>query len=124
MNSAIATNLFSFFLLSRQRTAACYHAWSEINKRGIITITGIVCVVVAVSIYLSALYGAFEASFLLRRQAEEIKQLTERAVALEINLQKRQADFRLANIPELETMEKISSIKYIGNEPQTAFFSR
>lgn len=91
------------------------------GKSGAIAIGGAVWAVLAVAIYLAALYSAFQASFLLNRFADEKKDLSDKIVVLELQLQKRQADFRAMNIPEIESMEKISSIRYIGGETATAY---
>ncbi|MBI2055946.1 MAG: hypothetical protein HYT37_01025 [Candidatus Sungbacteria bacterium] len=91
------------------------------DKNGLLAVAGIACASIAVVVYLVALYSAFEASFLLNRIADEKSELSEKIVVLELQLQKRQADFRLINIPELENMEKISSIRYIGGENATAY---
>ncbi len=68
----------------------------------------------AVVTYLVAVYSLFGLSVTLARHVKEIKQLAESNTIIELNLRQKQTEFARDNESILQSMEKISDMKYVG----------
>lgn len=97
--------------------------FKEFNKKGIITITALAIIVISMVTYIGALFNVFQEGFSLGRLAAETRNVKERIMVLELELQKKHGDFAAIKLENLSGMEKISSIRYIGLESSTAFLS-
>ncbi len=70
-------------------------------------------IVVAALIYLVAMYFIFGLGIALQEQSTVAKDLTESNIIAELNLQQRQTEFVRNNADVLQSMQKISDMRYI-----------
>ncbi len=112
-----------FFTSSRGAIRSGTGVFTEFNKKGIFTAVAGFCVVAGAVVYLVALYSVFHTSFLLERVDRDSKEISQKILVLELELQKREGDFSDGKLPEFKDMEKVSSMRYIGGEQATAFLS-
>jgi len=68
----------------------------------------------AILVYLVAVYSVFGLSMTLSQNGAVAKALTESNTIMELNLQREQTEFARNNQDVLESMEKISEIRYVG----------
>jgi len=86
------------------------------NQKGIITILGIIVILVSVIVYLAALYVTFQTGFSIQESSEQLIRLKDGTVKLEFSLRRKEAGLAEANKELLESMEKISAVKYLTTD--------
>lgn len=70
-------------------------------------------IVVAALVYLTAMYSVFGLGIALQEQSTTAKDLTESNIIAELNLQQRQTEFARNNKDVLQSMQKISDMRYV-----------
>lgn len=90
-----------------------------INERGIVTNSIIAWIGITIICYLIAVYSFFGINASMHRQGALLKQLTDAKIQVELNVQQKQAGFARNNQNILESMEKISEIRYITSNDVT-----
>lgn len=83
------------------------------QNNGFITGAIIAWITIAVVMYLVAVYSFFGLGVTLQHKSFAIKNLTESNTIAELNLQQRQTEFAKNNQYILESMEKISDMRYV-----------
>ena len=83
------------------------------NSGGFVTKAAIGWVAVAVVVYLVATYSVFGLDITLKQQSAVVKDLTESNTITELHLQQRQTEFARTNKDILQSMQKISDMRYV-----------
>lgn len=112
---AIFRQKFTSFPLFRS-LYAIYARFSEINRRGIITIALIALGGVSVIGYLATLYWIFSHGFEMRERMKYAVRINDETTMREVALHRKEAEITQRENEFLGTMEKISQIKYITEE--------
>lgn len=86
------------------------------NSKGKATFTLLGILLVSVIAYLAALYITFNLSFHIRENNEKLTKLEDTALALELKFQEESAGLVKNKGAFLETMEEVSSIKYLSSD--------
>ena len=89
-------------------------AFRNINERGIITGIIIAWAGAAILSYLIAVYYLFGLSNSLQQKSLVVKDLVESNTIVELNIQQNQTSFIKNNADVLESMQKISEMRYVG----------
>lgn len=88
--------------------------FTVINRRGVITIGLGSVIALSVAAYLVSMYYFFAVGMALRSRTEMLRDLDNSNVALELRIQTKETGFALEHKDVLESMQKISSIKYLA----------
>ena len=67
----------------------------------------------AIVVYLVAVYSLFGLGITLQEKTIELKKLTEANIISELNLRQKQTEFARNNEDILQSMEKITNLRYI-----------
>ncbi|GEM_PF-4995761 len=84
-----------------------------LSNRRFITGAAIGWIVLAIVTYLVAAYSLFGFGIAVQQKSVLIKALTESNTIVELNLQQRQTQFAINNAGILESMQKISDMRYV-----------
>jgi hypothetical protein len=92
------------------RTAERFY---DLNQKGFITLTLILLIVFSIISYLAALFLTFDSGFKIQTAEREFTKLKNTAATLELQVQKEETSFAKDHKDILESMERVSSIKYL-----------
>lgn len=107
-------NQRQIYLPSRdKRHIPSLNALQLFQNSGCITGAIIAWITITVVMYLVAVYSFFGLGVGLQQKSLVIKNLTESNTIAELNLQQRQTEFAKNNQDILESMEKISDMRYV-----------
>lgn len=97
-----------------QRLDAIKTGFREINRRGTLTIILIWLVATLATGYLGALYLTFQTGFFIRESNKFAAEYKEEVLKLELEVQEAERGLASSHKETLESMEKISGIKYVS----------
>lgn len=106
--------ILSFPWLANLKRAA--ERFYDLNQKGLITLTFILIIVFSIISYLAALFLTFNLSFKIQAAEKEAAKLKNTAAVLEFQIQKEEASFVQDHKNILESMEKVSNIKYLTSD--------
>lgn len=86
------------------------------NRDGRLTLSSLIFIAIAVFSYLVSAYAIFETGFKMQGQESVISRLESSVASKEINLHELRTGLANDNGGLLDTMEKVSALKYIGEE--------
>lgn len=89
------------------------HAFRLINDQGYVTAIIIAWSATAIASYLIAVYVLFGLSASMQQKSLLLKELTESNTIVELNIQQKETAFVRDNQNVLESMQKISDIRYV-----------
>lgn len=95
------------------RVTELFLAW---NYNGILTVSALIFIVAAALGYLISAYAIFEIGFKIQGQESAISQLESSVASKEIMLHKLRTGLANDGGELLNSMEKVSALKYIGEE--------
>lgn len=84
------------------------------NKGGIISLVLLLIIIISLASYLAALFLTFNLGFKIQIAEKEFAQLKDTVAALELQIQKEETSFVKDHKDILESMERVSSIKYLA----------
>ncbi len=87
--------------------------FEEINRDGIIMTALAWIIAVLITLYLGSLYMTFKTGFIIQEVTNRIAKVDEDILSLELRLQERRSRLAYDNTTVLESMERISDIKYL-----------
>lgn len=90
--------------------------FQEINSKGWVTVLSGVVITISLALYIFSLYGSFGLGFKIRSHQAQVLELQNTVLNLELKLEKKQTDFTEEYKDVVESMEKISAIRYISAE--------
>lgn len=99
--------------LLHERTLHYNDVFGMLNQRGAVTNAAISVIAVAVATYLIAVYSLFGLAVTLQQKTTAIRELNESNTITELNLQQKQTGFARNNQDVLQSMEKISDMRYV-----------
>ena len=99
--------------LSYERTGIMYAFVRALQSRGFVTHVTIAWIAGAVLTYLIAAYSLFGLSVRIQQKSSSLKGLMETNTITELNLRKKQTEFAKNNADILQSMEKISDMRYV-----------
>ena len=83
------------------------------NKGGFLSLTLLLIIVISIISYLAALFLTFGLGFKIQIAEKELTQLKDTTATLELQIQKEETSFAKNHKNILESMERVSSIKYL-----------
>ncbi len=83
------------------------------NKGGFISLILILTIVISIAGYLAVLFLTFDLGFKIQAAEREFVKLKDAAATLELKIQKEETSFIENHKDVLESMERVSSIKYL-----------
>ena len=86
------------------------------NRRGIITIFSAVFLLAGVAVYLGGLYFTFQSGIMAKSDSQQFAKLRSEITILELRVQERQIFTSADAKAILDSMEKISGMKYLTPE--------
>ena len=98
--------------LRSEKTDHAYDIVRFFNKR-FVTGAAIGWIALAIVTYLAAAYSLFGFGISIQQKSALMKALTESNTIAELNLQQRQTQFAISNADALESMQKISDMRYV-----------
>ena len=90
-----------------------HYAFDMLQKRGFITHMMLAVIAGAILAYLIAIYSLFGLGVTLQQKSIVLKELTDTNRITELNLGQRQTEFAKNNEDILQSMEKISDLRYV-----------
>lgn len=84
-----------------------------VNRRGAVTFALISVIFLSIAAYLVSMYYFFAVGMALRSRTAMLRDLDDSNVALELRIQAKETAFASDHKDVLESMQKISSIKYL-----------
>ena len=112
--TALASYIQHFVGASSREERVRTHALHTFHEAGLLRTLLMIWIGAAVIVYLMAVYSVFGLSVGLSRNEAAVKILTESNTIMELNLQQKQTEFARNNQDVLESMQKISEIRYVG----------
>lgn len=100
------------FQRSKQH-AGIFAVFRMLCNGGLVTRLMIAWIVVAAIVYLVAMYSVFGLGIALQQKSTAAKDLTESNIIAELHLQQRQTEFARSNADVLQSMQKISDMRYL-----------
>lgn len=100
----------------RERVAFRPVRFARINQKGLVTFCLLGIITLGALQYLGALYGVFSFGLQLRDENRQIAQLSEDTDGLELKVQRSAATFLVEHKELLDSMEKISEVRYLTGE--------
>lgn len=101
------------FMVGMDRLTARFLIW---NRDGLLTASALIFIAVAVLGYLVSAYVVFEIGFKIQGQESAISQLESSVASKEINLHELRTGLANDGGELLNSMEKVSALRYIGEE--------
>ena len=96
-----------------ERMERMNHIFDAYNQHGRIIRMLIAWIAGAIVVYLVAVYSLFGLGITLQEKTIELKKLTEANIISELNLRQKQTEFARNNEDILQSMEKITNLRYI-----------
>ena len=97
----------------RERVGIMHYAFDVLQKPGFITHVMLAVIAGAILAYLIAIYSLFGLGVTLQQKSIVLKELTDTNRITELNLGQRQTEFAKNNEDILQSMEKISDLRYV-----------
>lgn len=91
------------------------------NKGGFLSLILLLIILISLISYLAALFLTFDLGFKMQIAEKEFAQLKNAAAILELQIQKEETSFAKDHKDVLESMERISSIKYLTIDNYAVF---
>lgn len=101
---------------SADRAAFRTISFAGINKKSMVTFCLLGVIALGTLEYVGALYGIFSFGLQLRDQNREIAQLRKDTDRLEVSVQRSAANFPVEHKEQLNSMERISEVRYLTGE--------
>ena len=99
--------------LSYERTGIMHYLLQGLQSRGFVTHMTTAWIVGAIVTYLIAAYSLFGLGVTMQQKSAVLKELTETNTIAELNIQQKQTEFAKNNEDILQSMEKISDMRYV-----------
>ncbi|MDP3778671.1 MAG: hypothetical protein Q8R30_01315 [bacterium] len=112
--TAIASYIQHFVGVSAHEEQTRTRVLHMLRQAGLLRTLLMVWIGGAILVYLVAVYSVFGLSVTLSQNGAVAKALTESNTIMELNLQREQTEFARNNQDVLESMQKISEIRYVG----------
>ena len=96
------------------RHAGMLHVFRIFYNGGLVTRVTISWIVAGAVVYLIAMYSVFGLGIALQQKSTIAKDLTESNIIAELHLQQRQTEFARSNKDVLQSMHKISDMRYVS----------
>lgn len=93
------------------------------NEKGIVTIAALFIVVISLIGYLAALYFTFQLGFMIQGASLRLSKLTDETTRIEFSLRQKEVSFAEENKNLLESMEKITAVKYLNTDSTISFYT-
>ncbi len=115
MTSLSVTNTQGHIYISsfKQRVGIMQYLFQIFQDRGFVTNVMIAWVAGAVLVYLVSVYLLFGLGVIMQQKSVTLKNLMETNTIIELNLQQKQTEFVRNNEDVLQSMEKISDLRYV-----------
>ena len=95
------------------RARIMHYAFEGLQSRGFVTHMTVAWIAGAVLTYLIAAYSLFGLGVTMQQKSAVLKELTETNTIVELNIQQKQTEFAKNNEDILQSMEKISDMRYV-----------
>lgn len=96
--------------------------FAEINRKGTLTFCLLAVMLLGSLQYIGALYAVFSVGLRLQTENRHISSLSQEVDALEVRTQRASANFSMEHKDLLDSMEKISQVKYITGTQETVSY--
>ena len=99
-------------VITRRRRIA-QAMFEALNPRGVITFFLMVVVVASIVVYISSLYYMFVLGFRIQKGTSMARDIEESNTAIDLDIQRRETAFAQLHSDVLQSMQKISRIRYL-----------
>ena len=87
--------------------------FSDLNRRGSISVGILLVIVMSMSVYVSSVYRAFSLGFEIQKISREISEINDKKITTELDIHKRETSFAEVHPEVFQSMEKIAAITYL-----------